>query len=268
MNLWKISRAAPVAAAVALLALAAPSVAQDSIEPEEPAWRFALTPMYIWFANLSGTTAVGEFEIPVDSSFGDIFEVLEFAFMANLQVEYNRKFGFGTDFTYLKLGDVANPDPPFEDLFSASLEIETILADIFGFYALGAPNPDGSFQVLGGTRIVSLDEALNITAGDTEIEVPSIIEESWADFIVGARYVGSPGKWTYGIRYDLGGGGSNFTSNLSGVVAYQVISWLHISGGYRWLKLDYDNGEDPTSLRFFKYDVNQYGLLAGATFTF
>ena len=71
-------------------------------DPVSDDWEFIAAP-YLQFANLEGTVTIGQMGIPVDVSFGDIVDNLDFVFAAQLEVRKGR-FGFVFNGLYMKLG--------------------------------------------------------------------------------------------------------------------------------------------------------------------
>ena len=84
--------------------------------------------------------------------------------------------------------------------------------------------------------------------------------KDWWDGLIGlrGRYDTEPCSYLTGTAL-IGAGGSDFTADLFAGFGYEVSDVTSLVGGYRYLTTDReDNG--------YIYDIEQQGLLFGATF--
>jgi hypothetical protein len=89
-------------------------------------------------------------------------------------------------------------------------------------------------------------------------------DKEWIDPLIGARLriELQRGFSLIGLA-DIGGFhvGSDLTWEALGVLGYRFNSWLAAHAGYRYMKVDYEDGD-------FLYDVELSGPIIGATFKF
>jgi hypothetical protein len=74
-------------------------------------------------------------------------------------------------------------------------------------------------------------------------------------------------KWLAGVRMDVGGfgAGSSIAFQIYPTVGYRVVNWLTLAGGFRYVYMDYKDGEDRER---FEYNMSIYGPFLGALFHF
>ena len=125
-------------------------------------------------------------------------------------------------------------------------------------------NDRGSFDVLGGVRVWSVEANLNVTSGILPgFDVSQ--RKTWGAPVVGIRGVANitPKIFLTG-KADIGGFGfaADLTSQFYGAIGYRLTKNAALLGGYRWLQVEYDDGEG------FIYDTQMHGLMLGAKFSF
>jgi hypothetical protein len=255
-----------------LLALAAgwavPAGAQV-VEPDE--WFLRLAP-YLWAVSLDATntvgTEMGDVSVPVDVSFGDIFDLVDIAFSAHFEVGKNRWTGVA-DVSYVKLGtgvEVGGDAPPGTE---AGYEFVMAAGELWASYRVNPLSDNWAFEFLGGIRYTRQDMDISITVGDPGFG--GGFDENWVDPIVGARYVTLFGrdKFFFNARGDIGGFGvgADFTWNMIGGLGWRVSRLIDIALQYKYLDVDYKNGESGTT-DYFAFDGNEQGVLLGVNFNF
>ena len=81
--------------------------AAAAASPQDESWQFEMTP-YVWGIALKGSTGIGSSTtVKVDSSFSDILDVLDFAFMTSLEARKG-PFGLFFDGIYTKRSSTAS----------------------------------------------------------------------------------------------------------------------------------------------------------------
>jgi hypothetical protein len=144
----------------------AAAMVPDEVSPvREDDWSLELRP-YLWTANLSGVTGVQGVVVPIDLSFGDVLDNLDFAFAGEAELRY-RRWGFFVDGNYIKLSP--NIDEVPLGLFDAvGIKIkQTILA--MGVLYRVAEWDRGYFDFGAGVQYTSVDQTLNFVADEGAI---------------------------------------------------------------------------------------------------
>jgi hypothetical protein len=242
------SRAVALGSAL-LLSSAAPSLAQGAPQDKTPDdWWFQVTP-YLWAASINGGVTTGDFTVPIDVSFGDIWSKLKFAFSAHAEVGKGRI-------------PLAAPELGSSGDFSFDL----IQTELFGAYRFGGFDRPTRLDLLAGLRYNYQDQ--NLVIRDTPIDKFRGFSEAWVDFFAGARFGADLGRrWYVSARADAGAGGAKFTANALAGIGFRIISWLDVNLGFRYLFIDYQDGI-PGSPTFYAYNADQWGALLGFSFRF
>ncbi|WP_151705354.1 hypothetical protein [Nitrincola alkalilacustris] len=122
--------------------------------------------------------------------------------------------------------------------------------------------PDLSIDALFGARFWQVRASVN-TPAPLPIQSASKTE-SWTDPILAARMNAriSP-EWSFILYGDIGGFGvgSEKTWQWVGTMNYQLRDDLYLSGGYRQMKVDFDDGRT-------RVDVEMSGPIIGMTLRF
>jgi hypothetical protein len=102
-------------------------------------------------------------------------------------------------------------------------------------------------DAFAGARYYNLDLRLELHPGTLAGRV-SQSDPEWVDGIAGARFQGIlGGHWVFGLQGDLGTGGSDYSWQGIATLGYRV-SWGTIVGGWRYLKVDYEDGDTKADL--------------------
>ncbi len=239
-------------------------------------WSFSFAP-YLWLVGINGTIGAKGQTADIDISFGDIWDNLDFAFQGHAEILYRSKYGFFVDATYIKLS-TKNVRGPFN--IKATMKMN--MWEFVGFYRFfeqpsgfknskGQPKPSFYADVLGGGRLMNIDNTINF-GGTGPIGASNQISgtETWFDFLVGARI-----KWQivnrifFASRTDIGGFGLGFSSDFSwnfiGMLGVDATDWMQILLGYR---VFYDDYSDGTGNNRFVYDAWMTGPIVGINFVY
>ena len=225
-----------------------------SAQAQDGNWEYALV-LPLWGAGLDGEVAARGHTVEVDQSFGDVLSNMEFGFAGALRAHKDRWAVTG-EFLYVGLG--ATPTLPGGNSVEVDVDQWLISGDMG--YQLGT-----NFEVLGGARIVSLQNKLQFK-GPLGVEVEA--DKTWVDPVVGFRYAPVLGEnlqlWT---RFDIGGFdvGSDLTWQLNANVVWLFSDRTALSIGYRVLDMKYDDGEGDEG---FVYDATSHGPMLGLVVTF
>jgi len=228
---------------------------------QEP-WKFHILP-YLWAIGIDGDVGVRSVETPVDASFSDIWDALDFAFL--LHTEANKgKWTIMADPTYLKVSKDANAGPA-----NINVELKNWIADLGVFYrpyekALdSAGDRTFALELLAGGRYMSVEQTIEISGlGDLQGD------KQWVDPIIGGRLMADlTEKLTFTLRGDIGGFGvsSDMTWSASGFLGWQFTPLLSAWVGYRALGVDYETGSGNNQ---FKYEMTVSGPIIGLGFSF
>lgn len=225
---------------------------------DDDRWQFQFSP-YFWLAGLHGTGGVRARTADVDMSFGDVFDTLNFAFMATFEARKG-KFISLTDVEYVSVSDDrATPGPLFSTVDAG---FKTFIFDQEVGYRFYSNTDNGaSLDVLGGVRVWHVSTDFEFGAGI----LPAVrvdASRSWVDAVGGLRGRAPLSEKIFLTgKFDLGGGGSDFTWQLFGGAGYSLNEKIALIFGYRVLDVNYDRNN-------FVYDMNQRGPILGVGFKF
>ena len=231
-----------------------PAGSQAEPASEEKKWKFA-TIGYAWFAGAKGKTdVIGPVEpVGLDLSFGDVLKAFKFAFMGAAEARHDRLLILG-DLTFIHLETrkgIGIRDP---DFLEGELDSRTAEVTLLGGYRVVDRKPV-VVDLLAGGRMNFFKATLKLDGPNRSAEGSET--QNWLDPIIAAR-VQTPlgGKWSLSLYGDLGGiiFGSDVTWQGVATVDYQISRKMSLGAGWRYFKVDYDDGD-------FLYDVAQSGPL-------
>ena len=230
----------------------------QTADPDPDKWQFQFSP-YFWLAGLHGTGGVGNRTVAVDESFRDVFDALNFALMGTFEARKG-KFISLTDLEYVSVSDEkATPGPLFSTV-DAGFKVFIFDQEV-GYRVLENSEKGASLDVVGGARVWRVKTDFEFGAGilpATRIEA----SRSWVDAVGGLRgKMALSQKMFLTGKFDLGGGGSQFTWQVFGGAGYNLNPKIALIFGYRVLDVDYDKNN-------FVYDMNQRGPILGLGFRF
>ncbi|MCF6312532.1 MAG: hypothetical protein L3J39_08775 [Verrucomicrobiales bacterium] len=126
---------------------------------ESSEWNYTFRP-YLWAPSLQGNVGAQGVVVPVDFSFGDILDNLDFAFA--LYTDINRgKWTLATDFQYVKLSSGAD-DFPFPLFSAVGVEVEQLISSAILFYRV-LEWERGFLEIGAGARLIGLKNTVNIS---------------------------------------------------------------------------------------------------------
>jgi len=250
------------AAALLVAALPAPATAQAQGRPTsamDDTWHFNLAP-YMWMTGIKGDVSVaGLPEVPVDASFSDIRDNFDFGLAGRFEARKNR-FGFGLDLTWNNLGAPVASSSPVLEALGLEADVRQLFGEGFLFYRVAhggrADNP-AHLDVLAGTRYTGTRVRLTAeTSAGAQYDGNSQ-ELNWLDAMAGLK-----GRVPLGSRAallgraDIAGFGSSLTWNVEGDLAFLVSQHWTIGAGWRYMDIDYDNGESGVGFRQYQLAYN------------
>lgn len=224
--------ATPVAAQTA----AAPTSAARS---EDGGWQFAFTP-YLWATSQQGEASFkGIPPQPIELSFGDIWDNLDFAALGAFEA-HNGRWGVATDVVFMNLGakvprEVLGQSEPSVDSRQFTFEADALYRLVHGAAREGMrPYVD----LVAGARYNRVSAGLQTSLiPDTERAF------DWVDGVIGARFQAPlSGRVAIGGRADVAGFGSDFTWQAHADLRVQLSRHWALAGGYRYIDTDYDKG--------------------------
>lgn len=193
--------------------------------------------------------------LSVDLSSSDVLDALRMGGMVAYEVK-NDVWSFTTDATYMDLGWSASAP---RGAVGGSLKLDQLTVMATGGYRF-APYA----EVLLSAAYFDLDSDLTIRV--RQLTARPGRSASWTDALVGLRMSFPIGeKWTYNLRGDIGGGGSDLTWHVASTVRRKVNDSFDWYLGYRVLSYDYSDGTGPN---FQHYELMQHGPGVGVAFTF
>jgi len=232
-----------------LLGSAAPAMAGSDGDK----WNYSLAPLFLWGMGIEGTTSIGPVSAPLDIQFKDALDNLDGVFTIHFEAQ-KRDLTLFAEYQYVNLG----PEAQLPNGSVVNVTFKNTMAELGAGYRV----VDGDvhdFELLGGGRYTKQD----LTARGIPLPPLNSIsnKESWWDVFLGGRWTARLSeRWKFVGRVDLGTGGSDMTSNLSGFFDYRFRDWGSVFIGYRYMDFDY---EDGTGVNRYAYDATQEGPLAG-----
>ncbi len=228
---------------VTLLVLAAPSVA--AAQTPAARWEFSVSP-YLLVPHMSGTTGIRGFTSEIEVGPEDVFENLQFGFMAYVEAR-KASWAVSLDALYMDLGKDGERLPTKYAGHQGAVELAA--------YRQVAPWA----EVLAGGRV-------NFMGGGVEVSGTSYDQDkTWFDPIVGVRLRASTaGRWDFSLRGDIGGFGvgSEFAWQIHPLVEFRASRGVGITAAYRAMDMDYASDDG------FVWDVTTFGPELGVTFRF
>ncbi len=231
------------------------AVVTEPVIEETSAWNFELSP-YLAMSSISGTSAIGRAGASeIDLNFDQISDALEFGVAAHFEALHNSGWGLWLDYNYVSLG--GSQSGPLGN--SLKIDIKQSIFEGLGMYRQNLSN--GSIDYMAGVR----SWRMKIT---TDFLTQGKIDESWVDFIVGARWTQNLSEnWKFTLRGDIGAGDSDFTATAAAGFRYNINEYLDLDIQYKALWVDYETGT-PNRVGHFKYDTTTYGPIVGINFKF
>jgi opacity protein-like surface antigen len=210
-------------------------------------WDVLVEP-YLMGAAMSGATTLRGRDVDIDASASDIFSNLQFGAMGML-VAKKGDWGFGADAIWMALGTTVR---------NTNVDVNQGAFAVYGLRRLG-PAADVTF----GLRVNTLQGALDFKALGGVVEQ----DQTWIDPVVGLSVRTPPRAVQLRMYSEIGGFGvgSDFTWHVFPTLAFNVSDRLSFDVGYRWLDVDYSEGDGGDR---FSYDVLTQGPVVGVGFRF
>ena len=217
-------------------------------------WTFDLAPMYLWAAGIDGNTVAGGQSAPLDVSFGDLLDELDFGGVVFFQGRKGR-WGFFVDAAYAKFS--SEGDLPGLGTFETGATI--IALELAGFYRFGDERT--SVDLIFGTRYMDMDTEISPPIGSSVSDA-----QNWGDAMVGGRVrTDLLDKWWLSVRADVSAGGSDLTWNLVTILGRTVSEKISWGFGYRIMDIDYEDGSGSD---LFVLDAQMSGPMVGLNIHF
>lgn len=221
-------------------------------------WQVAFAP-YLYMTGLSGTVGARGRVIAVDASFGNVLSNLSFGLMGALEAKKG-KFIISNDIIWTKMGAERNTAGTLYN--TARVDVNMFIFDPEVGYRL-YEGKGGSFDVLGGIRLWSVENALETTTGTLPgFKVSE--RKTWVAFVGGFHGVAnlSP-KFFLSTKFDIGAGsGTDISTQFYGGAGYRIKPKAALIGGYRYMKVNHDDSSG------FIFNTNMNGFILGAKFNF
>jgi len=236
----------------------APGIPEAKVVESQSGWTYTVAP-YFWAAGLSGDMAqFGLPEVHIDSDFGDIWDNLDFAFMAAGEARYER-FSVFADIMYTKLGGDAHTR---RGILADSVDVTSkTFAGLLGAGYSVLENQSGHLDVVGGVRVWSVDTTIGFNGGllgGREANDGA----TWVDALAGLRgnYFFTPEIYVTGWGL-VGGGGAVLDWDVALTLGYKFTDKISAVAGYRAVGVNYNNDG-------FVCDVVEQGPIIGVAFHF
>ena len=221
-------------------------------------WHFAFAP-YLYMTGLTGTVGARGRTAEVDLDFTDVIEHLNLGLMGALEARKGRLV-LTNDLMWIKLGEERDTPGQLYSSIKVGVNMVVIEPDI-GYRVYDGDR--GSFDIMGGVRVMSVETNVNFRAGILPADDVSE-RKTWATPVFGGKGVFNvTPKFFLSTKFDVGGGvGADFTGQFYGGGGYNLTRRIALVGGYRYLRTKYDSDAG------FLFDTTMSGILIGAKFSF
>jgi hypothetical protein len=236
-------------------------------DASEDPWRFSAT-LPVWAAGIDGDMTVRGQTADLDVGFDDLKDHLDAALSLGFELRRER-FGFYGAFGYMKFSGDASGTRGAE----ADAKLKFLVADAGMAYRLAKVGNKHPFilEAIGGVRYWDIETELEIKGPRGNVLFDGDSNHSLIDPIIGLRgsqYLTE--KWHLDFQGDIGGFGisndsSDFGWSAAGLVTYDAKRWLSLSGGYKALATDVEDGSGNGKKGV---DIVMHGLLLTAQFKF
>jgi hypothetical protein len=236
-----------------LVGLGLGSVAQA----QESEWEWVVTP-YLFLPAIDGDSTIAGQTVPIDMSFGDIWDNFDALSLA-LRTE-----GWKGDWGFILEGLWTDLDGSFGPGDAINVKIQQWYIDALGGWRKQSPAGTAMpihWDVTGGLRLNSFKQEVGLPAGTIGGR------EDWVDLMVGSRGVWKiADSWIGVLRGDIGGFGISDSADMSASVT-GGFGWLFnpqwsLDFGYRYYVLDYETDRSDGT---FGFDGSESGLWLGLT---
>jgi hypothetical protein len=265
-----------VIVAFMLPAAYAPSVTAEE-KPAASGWEFNVAP-YMWAISMKGNATVRGLKADVDVSFNDIWDELNFAFMAQYEARKGH-WGLWGNTIYANLGDSDVEGPA--GLTKIDPTVNAFWQELGGYYRLGTwgladnsgkKTPSVTVDSYFGARYTYLDTKIDFEGVFSSYINNIDKDKSWVEPLLGVRTIWDfYERWTLALAGDIGGVafGSDFAWTTSGLIGYQFNLFgeknARVFGGYRALSQDYTDGSGDDK---FQWDITLHGPILGLDIKF
>ncbi|MGD9095957.1 MAG: hypothetical protein PVJ58_08625 [Chromatiales bacterium] len=225
----------------ALSAIAALSLglSAGSVSAAESEWEWSIA-LYGWMSGIDAEVFANDRKVgEIDMSFSDILDDLDMTLMLHGE-GFRGQWGVFADLVYL---DISGKETG--NLATTKYGMSSTIFDLAGVYRLSG-TPLG-FEAYAGLRYFSMDLDLEIV----NTPISARIDNSYADFLVGARYTGEINRnWFYRLRGDVSAGETDGTWSVMGLAGYRFGKQLNMSAifGYRHLEIDLEDDQGPVTI--------------------
>ena len=231
-----------------------PVAAAPGPDPVSADGRSWILEPYFLVPTMSGTSGIRGLETDVNASSGDILGALDFGAMLYIEM-HGPKTSVSLDNTYMNLG--AGGDTR---LGTVNVDMRQTGVALTGYRRFGH-----SFEGTLGVTFNSIKGGLT-SSGPLGVDLSD--HQIWVDPYVGIRLqTPNPKRWRFTFNGSVGGFGvgSDFAWQAFPEIGYRCSPTFEISGGFRALDMDYENG---TGSEKFVYNMTTYGPQLGAKIHF
>lgn len=238
--------------------VSSPSRVAKQADSTSSGWQFGFAP-YLYFSGLKGTVGARGRTAEIDLSAGDVLSKFDVGLMGVFEARKGR-FVLVNDLIWIKLSKTVDTPGPLLSSIKVGAN-QFVLNPQAGYRAVESKM--GSIDVLGGVRIMSIENNINFRSGI----LPSFDvsqRKTWATPVVGARGLAnlSP-KFFVNGKFDFGGGfGSGFTGQVYAGVGFRVTPRIALVGGWRYMEARYSDSSG------FLFNTRMNGLVIGSMFNF
>ena len=231
-------------------------------------WEFLIEP-YLFFPYMNGTLGLGGVnDVSVDATPKDIFHQLKIGFMLNAEASKGN-WHINTDVIYMNLQQDVTPS---FFISKGNVTAKQLAWEVAGLYTLNRWLDVGAGVILNSISVKPSLDIYNLDGSTSNFS--NNFSQTWLDPMLIARTKNKEGsKVTYMLRTDVGGFGigAKFAYQIQSYIGYRFSDLFEVSGGYRWIGLDYKKNKTNDNLvdnNRFVYDMSITGPVIRAGFHF
>jgi hypothetical protein len=232
-----------------LTSVAMPAQAADTEHAADREWKFELTP-YLWAAGIDADVTVRNTTVAVDVGFSDLIDKVDVGGSFLTALQYKRFVGFGqVDYVSMNTDQLDNA--------TGELDSDALFATVAVGYQLNGPMKGSTIDVMGGVRLLNLDNTLTLNGRGTFEKSQTITD--------GVLVVRPSLPLTTWLRFSptlaIGAGDSDLTYELQPELQFRITDNIAARVGYRRVFYDFEGD------RGNRFDGSFHGFILGVGLT-
>jgi hypothetical protein len=196
--------------------------------------------VYSWMPGIKNSVESNGDEATSDVPFSKIFDALDFANFAHLEIQKG-KWGIFSELDFVKLsenGEFRTPRRGLPFKTNADFAIKQTMVELGGIRSFDGERV--GFDALAGARYFRMDSKVHVGPFGSDVT------KDWVDPLIGGRLrFQLSDRWQAALRADLAGFGvgSELTTNIVATIGYKLSERNSLAFGYRYMDIDYEKDD-------------------------